>query len=493
MINFDDDQSLQVQSYTIRPDLQRRGFMSRLAAGAGIALASAAANLAAPARIAKAAGEYKALVCIYLVGGNDGANMIVPTDPARRALYDAARGSIGVPLGTLTALRNVDYALHPLMAALTPAWNNGQLAGVFNVGPLVRPVTKHDLLSGDASLLPPNLFSHSDQQKLWEVGGANSNRREGWGGAIAEHMQTANPVISVAGGSRFANGVSRTALSLPAPGADFQGLNLQGASLTQARNSTRRAALDILLSDGQQTDQLAQQYAQVQRNAFEASDRLSTIIRAVPGLDPAFQVVDAVFAPLFSGSAPRTVTAGRLYQIAKLIAANGSVGGSRQIFYTAINGFDNHVNQVAAAGSIGGTHGSLLRELADAMAAFQQAMTSIGMGEQVTLFTQSDFGRTLKANQSLGSDHGWGNHQLVLGGAVRGGAMYGSFPDLTIGGPDDIGFNVWNQQGRTIPTIAVDEYAASLLQWFGANEPQMRVVLPYLANFNGRARPALFR
>jgi uncharacterized protein (DUF1501 family) len=182
-----------------------------------------------------------------------------------------------------------------------------------------------------------------------------------------------------------------------------------------------------------------------------------------------------------------TEIARELYQVAKLVASNATVGGNRQVFFTSMGGFDTHGGQVVSGAPTTGIHASLLKDLSDAMAAFSKAMDAVGLGNAVTTFTESDFGRTFLPNSSLGTDHAWGSHHLVMGGAVRGGATYGTYPDLTLGGVNDVGTNTWEQQGRWIPTTSVDQYAATLLGWFGASDGQNGTILPNLANF-GSAR-----
>jgi uncharacterized protein (DUF1501 family) len=195
--------------------------------------------------------------------------------------------------------------------------------------------------------------------------------------------------------------------------------------------------------------------------------------------------IDTAFASLISGG---NVVAGlprQLYQVAKLIAANATVQGNRQIYFAQLGGFDTHGNQIGAD-SLVGQHANLLKSVGDALACFYNAMKALGMADAVTAFTQSDFGRTFTINNSSGTDHAWGNNHLVVGGAVRGGLTYGTYPQLVLGGPDDVGQDSWELQGRWIPTTGVDQYAATLLGWFGASEGQLDAVLPNLRNFTTR-------
>jgi uncharacterized protein (DUF1501 family) len=244
----------------------------------------------------------------------------------------------------------------------------------------------------------------------------------------------------------------------------------------------RRTAIDVLYAQPQDV-LLADVYCSMQHDAFAMSERLRGLVMSVPGGVGSSAVIDAAFAPLISGGAFTSWIAAQLYQIAKLIDGNAVVQGNRQIFFARHGDFDTHAGQAVAGSPTEGAHARVLKELGDALAAFQTAMGNLGLDDAVTAFTQSDFGRTLTPNSSGGTDHGWGNHQLVLGGAVRGGTTYGTYPELVPGGPDDVGVEGWELQGRWIPTTSVDQYAATLLGWFGASPGQLDSILPNLRNF----------
>lgn len=457
----------------------RRRWLQRSALGvAGAFGAGSLANLMA-VRPAHAA-DYKALVCIFLYGGNDGMNMVVPTDATRHAQYAAVRKSLALPRGNLVALSGSDYGLHPSMSALQSVWSAGKLAPVFNVGPLYRPLTKTEYrsLPANAVDLPDSLFSHSDQQVLWETGGTDAHGRTGWGGRASETLATANPVISLGGNGRFGVARLQGPLVLPGAGSTFGAQGLQPGDLNWSPNAARKKALDALYApsavDALQST-LATAQAQQHRTAFEMSTRLASVVQAKPG-SGAYAAIDRAFANLIVNGALTSGLANQLYQTAKLIAANGTVQGDRQIFFAQLGGFDTHGDQA-------GQHAGLLGQLATAMAAFQSALDNLGMGAQVTTFTQSDFGRTFAPNNSAGTDHAWGNHHLVMGGAVKGRATYGRYPELVLGGADDVGQHEWERHGRWIPTHSVDQYAATLLRWFGASDGQLNTVLPNLVNF----------
>ncbi len=449
--------------------------------GGAVATAVSAASGLMP-RQAMAA-DYKALVCLFLYGGNDGMNMVIPTDATRYGQYASVRGPLAVPRGSLVPWSGIDYGLHPSMSALAPAWAEGALTSVFNVGPLGRPMSKTEFrsLASSSALVPSNLYSHSDQQTLWQAAGTNSLARTGWGGRAAQVLGMANPVISLSGGGRFGMSTSATPLQLPLPGERF---GVDGTSTDELRwqpMAARKVALEAIYATPQ-TNVMMNAFARQHRDAVSIADRLATLLVALPGQAGSVAAIDQAFASLTVNGRITTPVAQQLYQIAKLIAGRATVQGDRQIFLASMGGFDTHSGQYYNNATLG-HHADLLKQMADAMAAFHQAMRYIGMGPQVTLFTESDFGRTFKPNSTSGTDHAWGNHQLVLGSGVRGKTAYGFYPTLALGGPDDVGLNPGEPLGRWIPGCSVDQYAATLLRWMGATEGQLDTILPNLVNF----------
>lgn len=465
--------------------LRRRDWLRILGSAAGLG-ALGGTGLLLPR--AAGAADYKALVCIFLFGGNDGFNMLVPTDATRHAQYTQARGRLALPRSALLPLSGSDYGLHPAMAALQPAWRARHLAPVLNVGPLAEPLTKAQYRAAppDSPQVPANLFSHSDQQRAWESSSVDTLSRTGWGARATETLGTAYPVISLGGNARFGTGERSFALGLPGPGGYFAAYGMTPGDLAWEPNRRRKAAVDALYAPGQ-ASQLGEAYATTQRDAFAMSERLATLVANKPGDPGVPAAIDRAFARLIAGDALTTPLAAQLYQIAKLIAGRAQVQGDRHVYFAGMGGFDTHAQQVAQGDATQGQHATLLGQLADAMAAFRDAMQNLGLGAQVTAFTQSDFGRTFAPNNSAGSDHAWGNVQLVCGGAVQGGATYGDYPTPVLGGPDDVGEDAWELQGRWIPTASVDQYAATLLAWFGATPGQLDTILPNLAAF-GRER-----
>ena len=454
----------------------------RLLAGA---LGLGTVGALAPLRSALAA-DFKALVCVFLYGGNDGMNTVVPMDATRHADYARVRGGLALPLASLARLGSTDFGLHPALAALHPLYAAGKLAVQFNVGPLHAPLTKAQYRAdaGKTVLTPPSLFSHSDQQVLWESASTDAQSRTGWGGRSAQALALASPVISVGGNGHFGLSELAVPLVLPGPGDGFGAAGLGAADIGWKPNALKLEAVQALAAQASDTE-LANAFQRQQQGAMALSDQLGPLVKRRPGEAGSNAAIDNAFAPLISNGNVTTRLGRQLYQAAKLLDVRATLGGNRQIYFAQLGGFDTHGGQVGSD-ALSGTHAALLKELGDALACFQAALTALGLAESVTTFTQSDFGRTFKPNNSSGTDHAWGNHHLVLGGAVKGG-LYGSYPTLALGGPDDVGVDSWEQQGRWIPTRSVDQYAATLLTWMGASSTQLDQILPNLANF-GSAR-----
>ncbi len=458
--------------------ISRRGLLK--VGGAGLAKALGVTSLSALAPItAQAQTGYRALVCLFLYGGNDGNNMVVPTD-SRYDLYNAVRGgSIGLPKSSLVNLSGVPFGLHPAMSSLSSVWAEGALAPVFNVGPIYSPMSKDELLqlSRGSSKLPSGLYSHSDQQALWTAAGVNSTARTGWGGRAAHHMSMTNPVMTFGGSGLYGLSDAGAGLSLPSRPGSTVGLQGYGSWSVHA---ARRSALENMYDNASSSNRMLNAFLEEQNSAFDVADRLGSIIgvRRNDANNPRYAAIDAAFDAYFSGGYNGGL-GNQLYMIARMVMDRGTVKGTRQIFMASQGGYDTHNGQ----GGESGSHQRLLESLAMGMSSFYAAMKAIGMEDSVTLFTQSDFGRTFKPNASNGTDHAWGNHHLVMGGAVNGRRTFGQFPQLEILGPNDHGVNSWQDQGRWIPTTSVEQYSASLLRWMGASPSQLASVLPGLSRF----------
>ncbi len=457
--------------------MKRREILKMAAAGAALPIGSGAMMFGADAVQAQTA-DYKALVCVFLNGGNDGLNTIVPVDTARYGLYKTVRASLALPLTGADAIVPLDanYGLHAKLAPLQAAWNEGAFTSVFNVGPLAKNLTQAEYLavsgSNDPTKVPDALFSHSDQVKLWQNGKTNALERTGWAGRVMDAVSNGTSVFSVSGNTIFGAGALSSSLVLPgSPGNNF-GLNGFG---TDAYAVARRTAVDSIINSAS-GNLLHNAFAGIQKNALDRSTALQPILLQKPNgatPDAANAEISVAFGNLQTDF--NTNISKQLYQVAKLIKNRATLGGNRHVFYVSIGGFDTHNNQLS-------DHAGLMAQLGTAMAAFYAATKALGVAANVTTFTESDFGRTFKPNSSGGTDHAWGNEHFVMGGAVNGKQFYGTYPSLALGGPDDAGKDSWDAQGRWIPTLSVDQYAATLLKWFAPTiSPQ--TIFPNLANF----------
>jgi len=408
-------------------------------------------------------GDYKALICLFLYGGNDANNVIIPNDPEGYASYASARGVLALPQASLLplTLQNGDgrqFAFHPNIAELQGLFNQGHLGIVANVGTLVAPITRAQYLAGGAAV-PPQLFSHADQSVQWQTSVPDQISKTGWGGRMADALRSLNGdskislSISIAGTNTFEVGN----LVLPYNVSPQGSVGLSGFDGSANANVRMQAFKDLLAVP--QNNLFQQAYSDTVTRSIAANELLSSALAGVAPLQTVF---------------PATPLANQLSMIAKLIAARNNLGMRRQIFFCSVGGYDTHGDQLAG-------QAGLLTELSQGLNAFHNATVELGVAQQVTTFTASDFGRTFRTNGS-GSDHGWGSHQFVLGGAVQGGRFFGTFPTLAVNGPDDTG------QGRWIPTTSVDEFSATLASWFGVSNADLPLVLPNIGRF---AKPNL--
>ena len=402
-------------------------------------------------------GDYKALVCVFLAGGNDSYNLVVPRGPAEYAAYEAARGDLAVAQPGLLPITPATsdgrtFGLHPATPELQALFAAQKLAIVANAGPLLAPMTKAQYQAGSVPK-PKNLFSHSDQTVACQAPSAAADGGYGWAGRAADHLLALNqglalsPAITLAGSSRLLLGQTVIPYNLGWNGS----VPLNGFS--GSRGTRRLQAFRSLLSQSH-GNLLEKHFAEIQDQAMS----LDTLIRT--GLSGA-----AALSTVF----PATSLGRQLKMVARMIGIRGALGAARQVFYVVAWGWDTHSDQTTS-------HPNLLADLSRSLGAFQAALGELGAESDVTTFTLSEFGRTLSSN-GKGSDHGWGGHQLVLGGATRGGDIYGTMPDLAIDGPNDVG------RGRMLPTTAIDQYAATLAKWFGLTPTQLATVFPRLGNF----------
>jgi uncharacterized protein (DUF1501 family) len=447
----------------------RRHFL-RQSACAAVGMTAVANTIFDLERIAAAAplNDYKTLVCVYLYGGNDGNNVLVPTLAGDYAQYAAARDSLALPQTSLLPLHPLsgppgdsrEWGLHPSLAKVQGMFNAGRAAVVANVGPLVAPLTREEYLNHSVAV-PPQLFSHSDQTVHWQTSLPDQPAQTGWGGRVADLLHALNEnarismSISVAGTNTFQVGKVVTQYQVSQQGP--VGLNSYVPAAEGADASSNAIRGLLARSYG---NLFERGYSGVFQRALDNQELLSGALDAAPALTTVF---------------PETDLGQQLLMIAKLVSVRETLGLRRQIFFCAAQGYDTHGGQIGAT-ALDGSHANLLTELDGALSAFDAAMTELNVADTVTAFTASDFGRTFIANGD-GSDHGWGSHHFVLGGAVNGGRFYGQLPTLAVGGPNDAG------DGRWIPTTSVDEYSATLARWFGVAQSDLPLVLPNLGRF----------
>jgi uncharacterized protein (DUF1501 family) len=440
----------------------RRQFLRRAGALTASGLAARLVPLSlfgATQAAAQSASDYRALVCVFLYGGVDGNSVVVPNDAASYAQYAGVRpASSGLNLAQAELLPIQPqglplFGLHPELSEIHPLFGEGKLAILANVGPLNEPTTKANYLQKR----PDNLFSHADQQNQWQSSVSSGASRSGWGGRVADQVAALNPsfpvVTSIAGAPLFVAGNSTSPLALPSTG----GLALAGFNTSAASTARLNALQAILAAD--------------RENAYvrAAGDITAQALNLSSTVNPILSAANSTLQPIFNGL--NTSIALQLQQVAKLIAARAQTGARRQIFFVSLGGFDTHNNELA-------TLTNLLGQLSPALRAFYDATVALGVASQVTTFTLSDFGRTFQPASGAGTDHAWGNHHVILGGAVNGGRMYGRFPALVLAGPDDA-----EREGRWIPTTSVDQYGATLARWFGVGAQGLSAAFPNLSRF----------
>ena len=431
-------------------------------------------------------GSYKALVCIFLYGGSDYANTVVTYDDASHAAYNAIRTNIAIPKTSLNATALIpttplpngrQYALHPSMTGLANLFNTGKAAVQLNVGPLVVPLSKTQYKGSNRAQypLPPKLFSHNDQQSLWQSSSPEGSTI-GWGGNMGDLAMSSNnnslfTCISITGNSVFLAGDSALAYQVSTGGA----VKIKSATSNVYGSTDVKSVISQLLQQSR-NHILENEYNRVSARAMGAETAITAGIGS--GVAAGTSTEFAPFVPILSGNN----LASQLKMVARLIAARSSLGAKRQVFFVSAGGYDLHDNLVSG-------QAQNMTVLNNALNAFYQTTVNLGVADKVTSFTASDFGRTLTSNGD-GSDHGWGSHHLVVGGAVNGQEFYGVAPPVSntdTASPDD----QWHVgQGRLLPTTSVDQYAGTLATWFGVNPTgvngavsELDSILPNLKNF----------
>ncbi len=445
-------------------NIKRRNFIKQsLLATAGTASWAAMGNqlnlVSATKANAGAAVGYKALVCLFLHGGNDSFNMVIPSSASGYATYQATRQNMAIPQQSLLPINPLNvsgetYGLNPALAPVLPLFEQQKLAFVHNVGTLIQPTTKTQVAQGSVPL-PPQLFSHNDQQRHWQTAWPQENQKTGWAGRMADLIADTNTNLSMnisfAGTNKMQTGFNSTPYSMSDQGAPLMAALSPGV---EQGNEERMAIIQAL---SQQTQHIMERtYGDTLSRASDLAVLVNSALAQAPDMSNFFSLNNPLSRDL--------------EMVSKMIAVESQLPQTQQIFYVGVGGWDTHDDQIV-------NHANLLNRLSQAMSDFDSALASIGMDSNVTTFTMSDFGRTLTSNGD-GTDHGWGGVQMVMGGAVNGGNFYGTIPDLTLNSNDDFA------DGRIIPTTSVDQYAATLSQWFGLTTNELTSIFPNLSNFN---------
>ena len=480
-------------SFTRRDFLRRSGQLAMT--GTALPLALNLAAMSEAAAFNAPGNDYKALVCVFLYGGNDYANTVVTYDDASYAQYSAIRGggagqaAGGIALGkadlaatllnpTVAPVDSLgvsrQFALHPTMTGLAGLFNTGHAAVQFNVGPLVMPLTRAQYNSADRVSYPrpPQLFSHNDQQSIWQSSSPEGSR-VGWGGSVGDMAlqagQNSNATftcMSVTGNAVYLSGNTALQYQLSTSGA----IKINAATSSVYGSSAVSNAINTLIQQPS-SHLLEDDYNTITKRAMAAYTSINSALTQT-SLTTAF---------------PTDSLGAQLKMVARLIQGRATLGARRQVFLVSIGGFDLHDNLIR-------DHGGLLGKVSAAMTAFYDATVELGVANQVTAFTASDFGRTLASNGD-GSDHGWGGHHFVVGGAVKGQAFYGTAPPVSVGNTKDSAGNYnpadqWHVgQGRLLPSTSVDQYAATLASWFGVSDTELPTVLPNIGHFGGAGYP----
>lgn len=461
-------------------ELSRRAFLNRskqlAVAGTAGSFAMGLAGVGEAAAFS-AGNDYKALVCVFLYGGNDHNNTLVPFDSTNYDLFSALRGggpgqtaggvtparaslaaTVLTPSGGQVLTNNLQYALSPSLTRMKALFDTGKIAPLLNVGPLVAPLTLAQYKSTDlvANPRPAKLFSHNDQQSTWQSS-KPEGATDGWGGRLGDLAMSNNSnalftCISATGTAVFVSGKDALAYQISSNGAS----SVAGIRAPVYGSAAGSSALRTLMTQSS-SHMFEAEYNRVSKRSIDAEGVVTAALQPIS------------LATSFRPANGSNNLASQLQIVARMIAARGPLGVKRQVFMVSMGGFDHHDNLVEA-------HPGMMSQLDFALDAFYKATVELGISDKVTTFTASDFGRTLQSNGD-GTDHGWGSHHFIMGGAVNGGRYFGVAPQISVTSPDQVGY------GRLLPSIAVDQYAATLATWFGVSPSELSSISPNIGRF----------
>jgi uncharacterized protein (DUF1501 family) len=437
--------------------ISRRGFMQ---AGLGLGAFAALSRL----NIARASSptDYKALVCIFLFGGNDGHNTVVPLSATAYNNYKTNRGVLALPPNQILPIStsdNTPYGLHYGLPEVQTLYQQGKLAILANTGMLVGPITRQEYVSPLPPPVPLNLFSHADQVVQMQTGAPDASIGSGWGGRTADLMQQVNA------GANFPTSISMSGTALFCAGNQIQAASLQ------PNNYMDQYAMSFWPQSAADARALGQKEIATNASGNQMVDAANKVMADALALNPMLK--NAANSAGFTTQFPQNPLGDQLKAVASMISLRSQLNVSRQVFFCSLGGFDLHSSQ-------SWNHWNLLTQVSAAISAFYNATVELGISDSVTQFTLSDFGRTLQPGGS-GSDHGWGSHYMIAGGAVKGGDIYGTFPQLVLSGPDDA-----NSRGVLIPTTSISQYGGTLAKWFGATDAELDDLFPTLSHFTTR-------